>query len=878
MNRKDLTDDLSKRLGIPSNKVSAIVRSFCESVAHAVADGKTVAFRSFGRFGLKETKSRRYYDIYTKSIRTSTQKKKIFFKPSKKFIDDRYCDIVEIKEVVRLLAVAGIQVADFQYLSLIFVQLQELYNKSNKKYNFCDFAERKCRAVLKEENDITYLLILRIIIMFRQGFNSKEIIEQILSDYQIERPEKTDLHVKNRKLHQDSGDEIINDVPDNPSDESILGSGLYSLARNRRGMEYANFIAAEIYNEYCNIGQNLTFEEYVQQYCKDKIDKEDEKYIIEENYLEEDKPDTRQRKRNNSNSSIRISPRQLIRPASSEDENVNILLSIFDSLVSYRPHHLKQDRRDKAGSPENKRQYSGKTRLNTFQDLITYKYDKLDKINLTLLYNMMYIVASMREEGKSKEEITQYLKNIAVRKIVKHRDSSTPTNENGEGREALNKPYTPEQLELIDIIREFDRQTGSDTYKHILNIISEYFEYYEDTPFRQHCRTLAERGKIFTQRAIDFICIKDLLTAFSESEDKEWIIRSAVDQFNRLASDRQQTRQTTKALSRTAITSKEKKTILTYYGNKFRSDKSGYEAMIYTICQKIDRSYMKSTPLKNLTRLACEIFYEYDTSIQDKPLTDFIESKAILSEGDRQKKFRVIRQIAIQVQNGTKPRQIIAELIRSNKNQHSSQSNARQKKKDTPREKFLKEVANIKQDSANIATLKQLQDNCEIVKIYNDIMAVSKNGIYAIYRKHNDNTVTVIAPFQFKEIDFVTDSKWKLGDWNKSYIYFLEYNILCHLEKNADTYQIYSSENPHQKHLFFNDMRIMSASDIKNIRNDDLFAFWDTDGYRLMKVYKSGNYTIYTKDKTYYSIEPGSSRTEVILRDGQETIKMQIPE
>lgn len=877
MNRKDLTDDLSKRLGIPFNKVSSILKSFCETIARVVSKGKTITFRGFGRFVLKETKPRKYYDIHTKSIRTSTPKIKIVFRPATKFIDYKGDDIGEIKEVVRLLAFAGNRVADFQYLSLIFIQLHELYNRSNKKYNFCDFAERKCLATLKEEKDVTYLLILRIIIMFRQGLRRKEIIEKILSEYKIERPEKTDLHVNNRRQHQADRHAVADDTPGNPSDESILGSGLYSLARNRRGMEYANIIAAEIYNEYCHEGKGLTFEEYVQQYCKDKIDRQDITYTIEENYTEDDKPGTRPRKRTSSNT-IKISPRQLVRPASSEDENVNILLSIFDSLVSYRPHHLKQDRRDKAGSPENKRQYSGKTRLHTFQDLITYKYDKLDKINLTLLYNMMYIVASMREEGKSKEEITQYLKNIAVRKIVKHRDSSTPTNENGEGREAFNTTFSPEQLELIGIIREFDIQTGSDTYRHIVNIISEYNEYYTDTPFRQHCRTLAERGKIFTQRAIDFICIKDLLTAFSESEDKEWIIRRTVDQFNRLASDRQQTRQTTKATSRTAITSKEKKTILTYYGNKFRSDKSGYEAMIYTICQKIDRSYMKSTPLKNLTRLACEIFYEYDTSIQDKPLTDFIESKAILSEGDRQKKFRVIRQIAIQAQNGTKPRQIIAELIRSNKNQHSSQSNARQKKKDTPREKFLKEAANTKQDSANIATLKQLQGYCEIVRTHKDIIAVSKNGIYAIYRKHNDNTVTVIAPFQFKEIDFVTDSKWKLGDWNKSYIYFLEYNILCHLEKNADTYQIYSSENPHQKHLFFNDMRIMSASDIKNIRNDDLFAFSDRGGYRLAKVKKSGNYTIYTNDKTYYSIEPGSSRREVILRDRQETIKMQIPE
>lgn len=878
MNRKDLTDDLSKRLGIPFNKVSSILKSFCETIARVVSKGKTITFRGFGRFGLKETKSRRYYDIYTKSIRTSTQKKKIFFKPSKKFIDDRYCDIVEIKEVVRLLAVAGIQVADFQYLSLIFVQLQELYNKSNKKYNFCDFAERKCRAVLKEENDITYLLILRIIIMFRQGFNSKEIIEQILSDYQIERPEKTDLHVKNRKLHQDSGAEIINDVPDNPSDESILGSGLYSLARNRRGMEYANFIAAEIYNEYCNIGQNLTFEEYVQQYCKDKIDKEDEKYIIEENYLEEDKPDTRQRKRNNSNSSIRISPRQLIRPASSEDENVNILLSIFDSLVSYRPHHLKQDRRDKAGSPENKRQYSGKTRLNTFQDLITYKYDKLDKINLTLLYNMMYIVASMRKDGKSKEEIIQYLKKIAVRKVVEPRESSTRSNENGEGREALNKPYTPEQLELIDIIREFDRQTGSDTYKHILNIISEYFEYYEDTPFRPYCQTQANLGKIFTQGPIDYICIRNILLAFSASENKESIISNAIEQFNRLVLRKQQTKQEAKEPSKTSITIKEKKSILSYYDNKFKNDKTSYEAVIYRICRKIDRIYMKHNSLKNLTKLACELFYDYDSSIKDKPLSEFIESKAILSEANRRQKYRAIKQIAIQVHNGILEKQIIAELIRNNKNPHNDQPNTKQKKRETQKEIFLKQVANTKQESAHIVTLKQLQDNCEIVKIYNDIMAVSKNGIYAIYRKQNDNTVTVIAPFQFKEIDFVTDSKWKLGDWNKSYIYFLEYNILCHLEKNADTYQIYSSENPHQKHLFFNDMRIISASDIKNIRNDDLFAFSDRGGYRLAKVKKSGNYTIYTNDKTYYSIEPGSSRREVILRDRQETIKMQIPE
>lgn len=73
-------------------------------------------------------------------------------------------------------------------------------------------------------------------------------------------------------------------------------------------------------------------------------------------------------------------------------------------------------------------------------------------------------------------------------------------------------------------------------------------------------------------------------------------------------------------------------------------------------------------------------------------------------------------------------------------------------------------------------------------------------------------------------------------------------------------------------------MRIMSAFDIKNIRNDDLFAFSDKGGYRLAKVKKSGKCAIYTKDKTYYSIEPGSSRTEVILRDGQETIKMLIAE
>lgn len=442
MNRTRLIRTISSRLGLPQSTTAAILGSLLATIKDALAAGDDITLRNFGRFSTRKTPPRRHYDLHSRSVRTSPGRRKITFRPAAKFHDHKGQDIRNTKETVRILAFAGHGIPDLQYLPLLFMQMLEQHIRSKRRHNFYDFTENKCLSALSKEDSITYRLMLKIVTMLRDNIPPKQIITSILSAYNIGKPLGTDLHVTNRKPAAGAHPAKA-ELP--AEDSAVIGRQMFSLARNRRGMEYANIIASQIYCEYRESGTVQSFEQYVRQYCIGRLREQapHDNYELIPDYIQETPPRTERPRTHKGNTPTGISPRQLLRPVDTEDDNINILLSIFDSLVSYRPRHAADRTGSRPGAPASRRQYTRTTQWNAFKDLIIDKYDNLDHINKSLLYLMMHQVATMRCEGKTKAEITQYLRHLAVHKTTACGSTSSPVITTVSGDSLFDIIYTP---------------------------------------------------------------------------------------------------------------------------------------------------------------------------------------------------------------------------------------------------------------------------------------------------------------------------------------------------------------------------------------------------------------------------------------------------
>ncbi len=85
MNKKELIKEIQKRTELPIRLYKIIVDYLVQNISTALEEGDKVTLKDFGVFYNTEKKSKRYYDIATGEIKTSSPKKVIKFVPSRKF-------------------------------------------------------------------------------------------------------------------------------------------------------------------------------------------------------------------------------------------------------------------------------------------------------------------------------------------------------------------------------------------------------------------------------------------------------------------------------------------------------------------------------------------------------------------------------------------------------------------------------------------------------------------------------------------------------------------------------------------------------------------------------------------------------------------------
>ena len=85
MNKKELIREVQKRTGLSIRLSKIIFDYLIQNINTALKEGDKVTLKDFGAFYNTEKKGKRYYDIATSEIKTSSPKKVIKFVPYKKF-------------------------------------------------------------------------------------------------------------------------------------------------------------------------------------------------------------------------------------------------------------------------------------------------------------------------------------------------------------------------------------------------------------------------------------------------------------------------------------------------------------------------------------------------------------------------------------------------------------------------------------------------------------------------------------------------------------------------------------------------------------------------------------------------------------------------
>lgn len=75
MNKKELIKEIQKRTELPIRLYKIIVDYLVQNISTALEEGDKVTLKDFGVFYNTEKKSKRYYDIATGEIKTSSPKK-----------------------------------------------------------------------------------------------------------------------------------------------------------------------------------------------------------------------------------------------------------------------------------------------------------------------------------------------------------------------------------------------------------------------------------------------------------------------------------------------------------------------------------------------------------------------------------------------------------------------------------------------------------------------------------------------------------------------------------------------------------------------------------------------------------------------------------
>ena len=68
MTRSQLVAKVSKDLDIPETQVAQVIEAVCEEVVHCLAHGEKLTISGFGRFEMRERKTKAYTNPKTKAV------------------------------------------------------------------------------------------------------------------------------------------------------------------------------------------------------------------------------------------------------------------------------------------------------------------------------------------------------------------------------------------------------------------------------------------------------------------------------------------------------------------------------------------------------------------------------------------------------------------------------------------------------------------------------------------------------------------------------------------------------------------------------------------------------------------------------------------
>ena len=68
MTRSQLIVKVSKELDMPGGQVERVLDAFCEEIIHCLTEGEKVTITGFGRFEMRERKTKAYTNPKTKAV------------------------------------------------------------------------------------------------------------------------------------------------------------------------------------------------------------------------------------------------------------------------------------------------------------------------------------------------------------------------------------------------------------------------------------------------------------------------------------------------------------------------------------------------------------------------------------------------------------------------------------------------------------------------------------------------------------------------------------------------------------------------------------------------------------------------------------------
>lgn len=98
MNKRDLIKTIAKHTGLSIRKTRKVIDCIVQNISYTLKQGDKVSLRDFASFCCVEKDAKRYYDISTGEVKSSTARKVVKFVPYKKFKEQLSSKIIDIHD------------------------------------------------------------------------------------------------------------------------------------------------------------------------------------------------------------------------------------------------------------------------------------------------------------------------------------------------------------------------------------------------------------------------------------------------------------------------------------------------------------------------------------------------------------------------------------------------------------------------------------------------------------------------------------------------------------------------------------------------------------------------------------------------------------